>query len=413
MNTRVKMTYVLPFLLVLLLFKPMIVTKYHTIDMFFSLALNIVLFATLTFWAKIKFRTSIWLRNTLIFFILIILSTIINGGEVLPTIILYAKLFISCLLIEIMILKYKQRMISIFINALFILVLLNLGTLILMPKGVLQVERFVNEWYQYRVAWWLFGNKNSMFFWLMPTNVLAQIRIIQNRTRKESNIFNYVVIFATLLTAFISQSSTTIFVIGLISIFIFSSKLLEKLRRFMDLDKYLIVYFLLTILLLTFTQLDLFSFIAKAFGKDATFTGRVFAWQQSIILVIQKPFLGYGSLSEESWRVMLGAYSFTNAHNTLLQILLNGGFTLLAMFYILIKNIASNLKSLINEYLKYRLFCEWFVFGLLIHMSFESVLDSALFWMTLTIIFNVPNLLLKHERRLIYVKWNSRPDHVR
>ena len=277
---KIRSSHILPFLLIILLFVPMIVIKFSFMDHFVSLCTNLVVFASLFLWVLYRCRMSKWLMGIGVFCMIPIFTTAINHGNLIDAIISYIKIFAFCMIIEKLIVKYKQDMLTIIKNALFLLVAFNLISMILMPNGIIQLERDVNEWYQYSVPWWMFGNKNSMFLWLYPTNMLAQINILENRSEHKRNVYNYIILFTTVVTAFLSLSSTTIFAICLSTLFVFFTSFFTRFSNVFNIRNYIIFFVILTILLVTSSQFGLFNVLSGLFVKDATFTGRTTAWQQ-------------------------------------------------------------------------------------------------------------------------------------
>lgn len=61
--------------------------------------------------------------------------------------------------------------------------------------------------------------------------------------------------------------------------------------------------------------------ITGVLGKDLTFSGRVTAWMNASVYIFQKPISGWGQMTAESAKKMLGSAALVNAHNQWLQIL--------------------------------------------------------------------------------------------
>lgn len=395
---NVRKTSIIVFLGALLLFRPAIIMQYATLDRMVSFTVNIVLILVLCYWIMTKAPIDGWLARIGVFSATLILITIINGGE-LTYIFSTIKIFAAALMWRQMKKKGKKQFISVVKNALALLVIANLISMILFPEGLIQLQRVENEWNSYNVSWWLFGNKNSMFMWIFILNILAQISIFFRNGKNLSYYVDFGMIIATIATAFLSKSSTTIIAIILISLVpLMQGFLHTRFGRILLSPKFIVFgYIVLTVLLVSSAQLSIFRVVADIFGKDITFTGRTNAWAQAVILVVQKPLFGYGLIGSETSKILLGAYAFVNAHNTLMQTLINGGVLLgiqfLFMFYFLCKRMAGLPEQYGNQ--QRLLLVAMLVLG--IAMSFEAYTDSLMFWNLLTILYYVIEYIQEEE----------------
>ena len=389
MGLKIKKYKIIVFILSLIIFIPPLVWQYPIINGIVSIAYNLTIIGAIFLWICNRFRCSNFIKTIGIYFIIICISTFTNKGDILNTIISLTKNFALCYIIEYIILKYKYEGINTIKNTLAILVIINLITMIIMPNGIITITRIENDWYRYEVPWWLFGNKNGAFFWLYCLNLLAQLSLIYTTDKKHT--WDYIFIIITIISSVISRSSTTMIAMILLSLFPLMKKILGKLKKIMNLRNYTIGYIILTIMLVTAIQFNGLTLITSLLGKDTTFTGRIEAWMNAKNLIFQKPIIGYGLLDYEISRKLFGGYAFVNAHNAILQILMQGG--IIAFFVMVILYHCLNQKTKKIKNVNFQSFISWIMIALYIDMSFEASVDGIIFWITICLIYCISNLI--------------------
>ncbi|MGN8738986.1 O-antigen ligase family protein [Bilifractor sp. HCP3S3_D3] len=117
--------------------------------------------------------------------------------------------------------------------------------------------------------------------------------------------------------------------------------------------------------------------------------GRTFIWNQGIELFKEKPLFGYGAYGAEirpfwvQWTN--NGLGFNYAHNTILQLLLDGGIVLMTMFIIVLftylHHTQKNIKDHNIKYVIYVLFITFLFVG-----QFESITEYYYFFMFLSLI---------------------------
>jgi len=383
MEMKIKRKQIIPCLFTLILFMPTIISKIPALNSIMSLLLNITVFLMLFTWVMRGFRCSNILKCIFLCFLVVMMSTIINQDNIISTGIVYSKMFAACYAIEWILKKETQKyeMLNVIKNIVAFYVIINLISMIFFPDGVIQLHQVENEYYKYTTAWWILGNKNSMFMWLYIANILAQIDLIDSDIKKRK-IYNIILILLTFISALLSESSTTIIAIGVLSIFPIIQEFLIKTEKIFNLKTYIILYVIFTIILLTMTNVGIITFVASLFGKNTTFTGRVDAWSSALKLLQQSTLIGKGSLDTESLRNVLHGYAFVNAHNAFLQLGIEGGIILYSMVIVLGKTMIDKIK---NIRIDIKVFIEWAFLALFIEMSFEALVDSSFFWMIFVI----------------------------
>lgn len=375
-------------ILIFLVFRPTIIMEFEILDKIISFTINVISVITLLYWIVNKGVFDSLLLSTFVFFGIMIMLTIFDSWQ-FTNIFSTIKIFLSVLLLQYLYKFNPNKFFDITKGVLLFLVTINLLSMIIFPNGIIQIHQIANEYYQYYQPWWIFGHKNNIFFWIMGLLMLSQIGIFNNINKKNYvNIFSIIIVF---VSALVSKSSTTIICI-ILSCLLFIYSLVFKIRLNLKNKKLvsalcIFAYFAFSFVLFNFNDIFIFKFISSMFGKDVTFTGRTDAWSSAITLFINRPLFGYGILSENQMRFMLGNYAFVNAHNTLLQLLINGGIILLLPYIsILFLLLLSILKiSTTFKKQKYILFTSMII--LMLASNFESYISNLMFWNTIAIIF--------------------------
>lgn len=166
-----------------------------------------------------------------------------------------------------------------------------------------------------------------------------------------------VLIILSLLTMLYSQTSASFLSIVLLSLFLILRKS-HSAQKIVNNHMYLLTFFLLVvyIIVINISRIPLF---AKHYATLTTLlSGRTYIWDTGLKLFYAKPILGYGAygvLIKVFWSAWLVNKSgFNYAHNTLLQLLLDGGIVLAIIFIVSIAlYIRSEDKKLNNDKIKY------------------------------------------------------------
>lgn len=353
---------------------------------------NVVALLGLILWVASKVQLDEWTLSFVIFVGVLSIITYVNENSIASVLGLYIRLIAFIVLIWMGMQKDFEGSIRAIKNVLGFLVLLNFITLLIAPNGIIQLHREANEWFEYDVPIWLFGNKNAMMNWLIPANFLAQMDHTMN---KRKGYWDILVIIMTFLTAVFAKSSTTMITISIMSlVFVLGNhagKVLSKIRA----KHIIVVYIVFQILLFTANELGIFQIVAGIFGKDATFTGRTSAWSEGLLLVIKNPILGYGHISEEKARSLLGAYAFVNAHNTLLNTMLIGGMLAGVVYLVLIWQSTKKIDFIKNATVAAIL--KVTVVGMLLQASFEAYTETATFWIVFLLIYIISKFSVTEE----------------
>ena len=275
-------------------------------------------------------KIDLYLLWVIIFYFIIIFSTIYNQGSLTDAIRSIFPSFALCLIFYYYSYHRPDQLVK-SISILEIYVLLNLITILLNFHP--DVPNFSGERY------WLFGNKNFHIRTILP--ILANSLIISNYNNKIISMHSLCLIIISLFSILLSRSATGIVGIFLFLLMYFIFVFKGYLKNIVKIKYGVAVSAFASFGIIFFNLQTKFSFIVEnILGKDLTFSGRSIIWKKSIEMVRAKPFFGFGYLTSSEYTYFLGN---NHPHNYYLYILTMGGIVLFALlllgFYLADKNL--------------------------------------------------------------------------
>lgn len=197
----------------------------------------------------------------------------------------------------------------------------------------------------------------------------------KNRYKLERIAVNTLCVFTTIsvhsVTAIIC---TCILILSIwLAKYIMSHK--QKKRRF-----WILLYIVIFVLMLYFSK-----------GGDA-FTGRALIWERALDMIKVNFFIGYGKQPLDLVSIWGSYYS---SHNTILQILLEGGIIGLSLWMICLGICLKTLKEICNNSVKTILFFTLYIF--LISLLMESNIHSQYLFLILAVISGLPYAIDKND----------------
>ena len=195
-------------------------------------------------------------------------------------------------------------------------------------------------------------------------------------------------IVLSFITMIYSKTATSYASIALITVLLLIGKVVQ-IKEFTVRHIQLITAILiaLTFMWINVDNISIFSRFHNALVRYSN--GRTFIWDQGIELFKEKPFFGYGAYGAKirpfwvQWTN--NGIGFNYAHNTILQLLLDGGIVLTTMFIIVIftylHHTQNNIKDHNIKYAIYVLFITLLFIG-----QFESITENYYFFMFLSLI---------------------------
>jgi O-antigen ligase len=324
------------------------------------------------------------------YFLLLLLSSWIHSGE-------YASLsnFLSILRFTVFIIyvDYAIRtdekiMVNAIFSAFVVLVIWDSVGVLQHPLGLYRTD-VVNWGDDYHsTAQWLFGNKNNHSTYYMAALFLAFWKYTLHRTFRMKA---FVIALGVLLcvSSIVLMSSTSLVVVfltsfGILSFFVQEKHMIRN-KQLIACKKLYSIMLVANVLIISRVAFFLKPIVEGVFGKNMTFSGRVYVWEKVIEIAKSNWFLGVGNISSDDLRNITGLYACINAHNQLLDSFLRGGVFLLAViifaFFILSREIDN-----IGEPLPRRVVTIIFL-ALMIKMIFEQVAEGYLAWFFFALIY--------------------------
>ncbi len=218
---------------------------------------------------------------------------------------------------------------------------------------------------------YILGWKNNKIMYFIIVNLLLAYHYINLESVRKR--INFAMVWGTLsigciANAILIESSTTAIVVVLIALFVPFRKIISHTPLINE--KFVIgfhtVCFILIIFVRELFQEPLNQIMNVLFGKDATFTGRIYIWRMALARIAESPIWGYGKY-ETQYAVLPSKYEYawTMAHNQILDLMLRGGIIILALwlgvlFVIMRKN--QKTKSVYSKLSTYTMFCLLFFF---------------------------------------------------
>lgn len=257
---------------------------------------------------------------------------------------------------------------------LLFLMLINLATMLLFPQG-LQAELYIN-------------NANSLYFMVIDNGsalflcFCTLIFYLDGEKRKW-------IYLACVLSAFLSESATTIFTVLLLHLFIILVNR-SSMKRAMNPYLLLAIYIGIFVFILSMQRNVVLTFILEnIFERSDTFTGRYLLWEQAFRLIKQAPWLGYGRTQVDYIVAWGGHYS---SHNYILELLLQGGVCALSLFFVIVVSAFKKTKK--NKEVKIILISFWVI---LLAAMMESAIHSVYIFGTIAICYYCEYFKLENE----------------
>src|SRR5690625_4116845 len=251
-------------------------------------------------------------------------STIINDGD-LGLLISHAILTIGFVMwIEILLRNYPITGLY-SLNLIYsTLVYFNIIFFILFPDGYTssgQVTRY------------FLGVPNQFAAILIPSVIIS---VTYSLTRFNKIILSTKLLIAAVFFSFIYFWSATSLV-GISLIIIYLLFIHKGLLRYLINHRTITIGILfLFFSVVYFTNLDIFSFIIEdILNKDLTLSTRTRIWEEAKFMIGESPYFGYGPI-EDGRYLTFSNLNQRDAHNMVLQILLQSGFLGLSIFVLLI-----------------------------------------------------------------------------
>ena len=366
-------------------FKPFSINFLEPIRRAYSLSVPPVFFISAflyIFMTKKNMHTLI----LIVFQLLYVLSTMINGMPLNIVIMSSVSLITVSFLVEYMIQNDARLLLRGLVYLSVLLVLINFALLIVFPEGVLIGER--GE----RINFWHIDNELPPF--IIPAMALAMIYSLytKNKITKCTIVF-LIICVITLLIAWSGTGIAALIVICLHYLIVHQ----KKIQKIITMRSYVSLFIVTFLGIVIFEIQHYFSFfIESILRKDITFTNRVFIWNKALDVIKDSSplnlIMGYGERS--LLRELTGISYYGHAHSEIFEIILKTGFVGLVLFLILVFLSAKKLTKHQNN--KMASLLMGFLFSFYI-MSIVETCFSISFYIMLILSLNIDRIIRQSE----------------
>lgn len=287
-------------------------------------AITLILFAfTLMKSKKLYKHLNYMFFLTVIYVIYAFVTTYVNHGDirasigsVYPSLAMYALINLVCNS------QYStQRFLRTISDMYILLAVINLLFIIFLPNFFGAYQFFL-------------GSKNHIGFMLILGELFVYLESEANKNRKKLTLYN-IVCFISLILIFSGSGIVGMLIIAVYFMF-------PHVRKFIknrSIAWFYVLYTFIWINIVFMGQNGLLNWTPVKFlvnnvlGKDLTFSGRMYIWENAVPIVMKRFWVGYGITSSPNhfyiYKLLMGEKIFTStlsAHNQVLQSLYEIGF---------------------------------------------------------------------------------------
>jgi len=378
---------VIMFIMVLLFFKPICFQYFESLQMIESIfvigkilvAFFVILDTMFSTFPRIKVNSFYF--KVLAFEFVIFGVTILKNGAVFRSFIDLISIFVLVLMITNFFLYNKKNTIKVLKNVLLFLVVLQLFSEIIWPKGMpgdLYKNNKLNPLYFVTL-----DNGTTCLTSMCLATIYLDKYYFEIKGKKQFlNLFLQV--SSCLFAAILSGSTTALICTVLLFIFI----ILSKHKNLWIFDKWWIwVSMYILMILVIINENNIIAKLISLITGKVGFTGRNFLWENALSLINESFFWGYGRITEGYLKVWGGSYS---SHNVIFEIMLQGGCIALILWIVCIISVLKSLKE-INNYRIKRILLS-LIFIILIGLMMEATVHSTYLFLTCTLIWCFGNI---------------------
>ena len=326
----------------------------------------------------------VWLHKKLSSFLVlailmygtIILSTYLNGGNVLLAIRIEVRYIFMIMLID-----NEGKKIDCLWKAcviyLTIMVVINAIAILLFPNGIKYA--YDGSLMQGQTQWF-FDSKNGLGKYLLCLLYFKSDMDFRNLGKLSKGF--YVIAFICVASVIVIWSATSIVTVCMMIILIvFAGLIKEKKYKLFNIYLSLGIVAGFFILFILFQQASMFGyFLTEILKKNITFNGRTPIWANSIARLMEKPILGYGYLNSSGFRALIGRSAASDAHNYFLTLGIYGGFVAIVLFLLILILAMKAIRRRQYEFSGITLTA--FSFSFFLTMLFENT-SMRLYWFVL------------------------------
>lgn len=323
-----------------------------------------------------------------VFFSVIVLSTVIHSGDYLGCI--RVSTTILGLVCYISIFSYNKMYSKYICEALLLvhetIIYLNAATVLNYPNGMYLAHGTFGSSNN-----WLMGYDNHWFIFYYAAYYLGFLQYILKRN-KVRFLTLIIVLHATALYTLSGVLVGGLLVMDIIYFF----KIYET--KIFNLKTTLIVSMVISIILVFFSSIDIINqLLYNYLDKGNSFQGRLQFWNRAIEIIKSNPIVGYGRLATLDAQNYYGLVSGVNSHNMWFEILIEGGIIAMIFFISMYLLVVKKTKSVSDSTIFKVSIVP--IFTIMIMMSVDSIMETrgVMLFGILCVLYNLDRMFSAEE----------------
>lgn len=235
---------------------------------------------------------------------------------------------------------------------------INFVTTLLFPNGFFHALNKAEAVY-------FLGSKNSSYYYLLIFLLLFSVYSLEKNHKLCNGHLIWTLFF--MLSAFVCRSSNTLICLFIVFVYYFIAIYGKLLLKFLDWKILSITIVLIVLLIMFGNNSELVYKVVTALGRDMSFSGRDYLWEQVFELFGENPIWGNGIYTTFTLKTGVVA---THAHNLYLDLLAKHGVVTLLSFLALIVSAFVSVGKETDKNLRYMK--GLFLFVILLHNVFDD-----------------------------------------
>ena len=315
-----------------------------------------------------------------VFSALLLLSTVLNHGNIKTALVYTVNIVGVCVLTELAARYSFRNLLRSLYYLLSVLLILHLASQFIFPNGMA-----LHEYYNYKIYFMEIDNQMApLVFLSMLVTILYSEYVYQRITWPAVGML--AVSSAIILKSWSASALVGWFIFLVFLVFFYRRKLGRFFKFHYLAGAYIVIFFSFVV----FRLQNLLSFIiVDILHKDLTFTHRTEFWDTAYSLIAGHWFVGLGVPIEKGhiWSIYYNKFFY--GHNIAIELLLVGGILLLAAFLVALFFCGRRVISVKNH--PWATLVSALLFSFFIVMLMESYYQSTAFWPMLVIAFSLPS----------------------
>lgn len=276
----------------------------------------------------------------LAYYFYLIILTVINNGSVHTALTQICPSVSMILLCEANMRDRPLKFLEAIGTFLLLLIIIDFISILLYPNGLYRTNLYAENW--------ILGYKTQRVNTAIPA--IAALSTSSICKKKRITLRTWVMLFISILAAFLSQATGGLVAVILFSLFFFlvygmGGKEFGQhiILKLLNAKVVLVLVIALNIVISVIQNIQMFEYIiVDLLDKSTTLTGRTIIWTQCLEIIREHPLFGVGYLNSTEFVNLTGISGGTQPHNMILGFLVYSGFIGLTLYAIpLYKSIAS------------------------------------------------------------------------